>query len=373
MSTNRNKKRETKMSDHAKLSPSAAARWMRCPGSVALTANMPDVTSTYAEEGTLAHTLAEVCLNNNIDTADLIGSEYTDEMRGYVQRHLDYVRDIAGDNKIFTEKRLDLGEYIPGGFGTADVLIIDKKNATLHVIDLKYGMGKVDAKDNEQLYIYALGAISKIRDMILSVVVHISQPRLGHYDSHGMWVHELDEFSFTVAKAAALCETDNAPLNPSEKACQWCLARATCTALYQHTTDIVGEDFDMLTPAKQLTDAQLKAVLDNKGLIEKWLKAIEAEVFSRVERGESFPGYKMVEGRSVRKWTDNAEEVLVKLLGDEAYEKKLANITTVEKKLGKKHLAELGITVKPEGKPTMVPDTDSRQAVGTIVDDFDTI
>lgn len=358
------------MSDHAKLSPSSAARWMHCAGSVALTADMPDETTSYAEEGTKAHGLAEFCLTHTLNTDSVVGSEYDDDMRMHVQSHIDYVRKVANGERLYVEQRLDLREWIADGFGTADTLILKKRERHLDVIDLKYGMGKVNAEGNEQLYIYALGALANVRGQVDTVAVHISQPRLHHYDVHTLSVSELEHFGFKVAKAADLCLTDNAPLNPSEKACQWCKAKATCPALYDHNLKVIGEDFDPIAPA-DMTDAQLKLVIDNKGLIEKWLKAVESHIFDRLEHGGTFDGYKMVEGRSMRKYTDEAETVLVKLLGDEAYEKKLIGITDAEKKIGKKHFNELGITSKPAGKPTLVPESDKREAVLSKLDDFD--
>ena len=133
---------------------------------------------------------------------------------------------------------------------------------------------------------------------------------------------------------------------------------------------LIGDDFDTLPAVNSLSDDQLKNVLDHKQMIESWLKSIESEIFSRIERGDKFPGYKMVEGRSIRKQADDAEEKLSAMYGDEVFEKKLKGITTIEKQLGKKHFAELNLTVKPVGKNTLVPESDSRPAISNIADDF---
>jgi len=356
------------MSDHAKLSPSAAIRWMTCPGSVKLTAGLPDVESDAAAEGTKAHLLAEQCLTQGVSPKELEG-DYTDEMRSHIAEYLDFVERVSGDGRKFIEQRLDLREYITDGFGTADVVVFNAPD--LHIIDLKYGMRKVDVHENPQLMIYGLGALSKVRDKVQKIHLHIAQPRLNHYDT---WVIDkpvLEEFGFKVAAAADLCATDDAPLNPSEKACEWCKASTTCPALYAHTLKVVGDRFDPI-PAEDLTDEQLRLVLDNKTLIEKWLKSVENYAYNKSSSGEGFPGYKLVEGRSVRKYTQDAETTLVKILGDDAFERKLITVTAAEKILGKKHFKELGITDKPPGKPVLVPDTDKRVAIGGM-DDFESL
>jgi len=270
---------------------------------------------------------------------------------------------------------LDLGHIIPEGMGTADAIII--VGDTLHVIDLKYGMRKVDAENNPQLQIYAEGALWKLlkkkRYNISNVTVHIHQPRAGGASSWSVSPQDLLIFGKKVSKAAERCLDKDAPLNPSEKACEWCRAKATCPALYQKNLELVGGDFEVLPPVDSMTDDQMRLVLQHKGLIEKWLKAIESNVFARVERGESFEGFKMVEGRSVRKWSDAAEERLTQILGDNAFDKKLIGITAAEKILGKKQLEELNITEKPEGKPVLVHESDKRPPMATIADDFETV
>lgn len=355
---------------HHPMGPSAASRWMQCPGSVDLTRDIPDEGSPYAREGTAAHTLGEICLSEKCDAVDVEG--YTDEMRDYIQGYVNYVRGVADGARIFVEQELNLSCVIPEGMGTADAIII--KGDELHVMDLKYGMVEVHPDHNPQLMIYAIGALDAItkKDIHVDhVVLHIYQPRAGGAKSWGTTPADLRIFARDVRKAADLCLEDDAPLNPSEKACEWCRAKATCPALYQKSLELVGGDFDVLPSIDSLTDEQIKLVLTNKSLIEKWLKAIEASVFSRIEHGEAFKGFKMVEGRSLRKWSDSAEGVLSKLLGEAAFEKKLIGITAAEKALGKKQLAELGITEKPQGKPTLVPETDKRPALPQIVNDFD--
>lgn len=353
---------------HHPMGPSSASRWMHCPGSVELTIDMKDEGSPYAAEGTKAHELGELALLNQCDTHEVDG-DFSDEMCDYVQDYVDYVRGVAGDSKIYVEQELDLSHIIPGGMGTADAIII--KDQTLHVIDLKYGMRKVEAENNPQLQIYAAGALHKLdKYNIQEIVMHIHQPRAGGASSWAITPPALLIFGKMASEAAKRCMDDNAPLNPSEKACEWCKAKATCPALYEKSLEIVGGDFDVLPPVESMSNEQINLVLTHKGLIEKWLKAIESEIFSRLEHGGHFDGWKMVEGRSLRKWNDQAEEKLVKILGDNAYDKKLIGITAAEKMLGKKQFSELDITFKPEGKPTLVPESDKRPSLGTVADDF---
>lgn len=364
---------------HHPIGPSAASRWMNCPGSVELTLGIKDEGSPYAAEGTKAHALAELALLNNCSTDDLaalnIEDDFPDDMREYVQTYVDYVRGIADGERIFVEQVLDLKHIIPEGMGTADAIVI--KGDTLHVIDLKYGMRKVEAEHNPQLQIYAAGALWKLlkskKYNITKVVIHIHQPRAGGPSSWEVSTQNLLIFGKKISEAANRCLEDEAPLNPSEKACEWCRAKATCPALYQKSLELVGGDFEILPSVDRMSDEQIRLVLTNKSLIEKWLSSIEAEVFSRIEHGDSFDGFKMVAGRSQRKWNDDAETKLVSILGDNAYDKKLIGITTAEKILGKKQLEELGITEKPEGKPTLVPESDKRPALVAIADDFETV
>jgi len=361
--------RVVEQTGHHPMGPSGASRWMHCPGSVELTLDIPDRGNPYAREGTIAHQLAEICLNEDVDPHQVEG--FTDDMRYYIKLYIDYVRHVADGNRIFVEQQLDLGEYIPEGMGTADALIID--GDLLHVIDLKYGMRMVEADHNPQLMIYALGALTKLRQKgvhIDNVVLHIHQPRAGGSRSWMVSTGDLMIFGSKVVAAADLCLQDDAPLNPSEKACEWCRAKATCPALYQNNLTLVGGDFEMLPKIEKMSDDQIRLVLDNKGLIDKWLKGIEDHVQEVLERGESFDGFKLVEGRTTRKWNDEAETKLTKILGDAAFDKKLIGITAAEKALGKKHLAELNITRKDPGKPTVVPADDKRPAIGVIADDF---
>ena len=359
------------MLKHAKLSPSAAVRWMNCPGSVALTAELPDTTNSYAVEGTTAHELGEKCLIQNTDTINYNGfGDYDDGMLTHVQSYVDYVRNIKGTTgELYVEKRLSLEKWVPGSFGTCDAIVFNKYERELHIIDLKYGMNKVDVENNTQLYMYALGAVDKVIDYIDTVTIHIVQPRVNYYGNEKIELTDLYAFALKAAKAAKLCLTDNAPLNPSEKACQWCKAKATCPALYEHSLSVVGEDFSPIS-VESMTNDQLQLVLNNKSLITKWLKSVEDYAIDKLTNGEQFSGYKLVSGRSIRKYNNDAEAVLVKMLDKNAYHQKLISVTEAEKIIGKKQFSELNITFKPPGKPTLVASTDARPALAPVENDF---
>jgi hypothetical protein len=161
---------------------------------------------------------------------------------------------------------------------------------------------------------------------------------------------------------------------PGEKQCKWCKAKATCKALADYTNTLITAEFDDLTPsvgADKLNDEQLANVLAHKSLITEWLNAVEHHAIEKLEQGEKVTGFKLVAGRSVRKWTDNAETILSEKLGEQAYNKKLIGIGDAEKIIGKKQLEEMAITIKPEGAPTIVPESDKRKPLQNIKEMFE--
>jgi hypothetical protein len=373
------------MTAHAKLSASGSHRWLNCPASVALEQSLPngDRTSQYAEEGTAAHELGEKCLKNGTNPEDYLGTvfngfEVTNDMADHVQTYVDYVRSVGGE--LFIETRVNFGQYVPNGFGTCDALCI--KDNALHIIDLKYGMNKVDAHKNSQGMLYALGALydfGMIFDEIEYVVITIVQPRVDNISVYETTVAELYQWAEWVKERAQLALSDNAPFAPSEKACQFCRAKPVCKALHDHTQAVIMSDFASmdnaaLVPVNKLTNEQLRFALDNKKLIISWLEAVEGYVTEKVNAGETFTGYKLVAGRSLRQWANEAtaEQLLTKTLGDAAYEpRKLLSVAKAEKALGKNKTLLSELVIKPEGKPALVPEDDPRPAFGVRPADFD--
>lgn len=367
---------------HAKLGASNSHRWLNCPGSVAAESALPDGKgSRFAEEGSVAHELADLCLSGGLSPFDFEGKTLIEnnavvvdrEMCGHVQTYIDYVQAIPGVHEY--ERRVDYSDWVPDGFGTSDVIAID--GDTIHIVDLKYGKGvEVYAKDNSQMMLYALGAYSEYACIqeINTVRMSIVQPRRDHIDEWEISVSDLLKWAAWVSEQAELALSDAAPRSPGEKQCQFCAAKATCPALEAYTRKIIGGDFDNLDDPDTLPDERVSAALAAKKLIVDWLDAVELHVADRLESGKGFPGFKLVAGRSLRQWGDEskAEEVLTNLVGEDAFTRKLVSPAQAEKILGKAKAADIAdLIVKPEGRPTIAPESDKRPAINLTNDDFD--
>lgn len=363
------------MTAHAKLSASGAHRWMNCPGSVRAEEGLKDSSSPFAEEGTKAHDLMEQMLlyaRTDIDKYDI-------EMAEHVRTYVDYVESQKkpGD-ALFVERRVDFSEWVPGGFGTADTIIVSDQ--VLHIIDLKYGKGvPVFAEHNPQLMLYALGAYDECMFLsdFESVKISIVQPRLDTISEWEISITDLLKFGETVRQAALDTENPKAKRVPGEKQCRWCKAKATCPALLKLTTDTLMTDFEQLDEAPspyKLTEPQMRKAVENKNLIEAWLLSVENFVKEHLLEGGSFEGFKLVEGRSIRKWSDEdqAGERLVDLVGEQgAFTKKLISPAQAEKLLGKKDKAKISdIIAKPRGAATLAKESDPRPAINPVEADF---
>ena len=376
--------------EHSVFGGSGAHRWLKCPGSINAEKGLRDFTdSIYAAEGTFAHMLfekalrtgnpAETWLEVSLDTSERL---VTQEMADYVQTSVDLIKSRGGEQEY--EQKVSYEDYAPGGFGTADVIIAAED--TLIIADLKYGKGvRVDAKENEQLMLYALGALTE-RQFIQKfekVGLLILQPRLNHFDYWETTPERLYNFGYVVNTAAKLALEPDAERIPGEKQCRWCKAKATCPALSAETEDAIMTKFKEMDESTamaviedndgipvRLSDDVLKNILDHKNMIIDWLKAVEDHVKNRIESGESFPGYKLVYGRSIRKWNDEpkAERLLRRLLGaSDAYEKKLLSVAKAEKALGKEKKYRIEKLIeKPVGPLTLVPEEDKREGVQTL-------
>lgn len=403
------------MSTHAKLSPSGAHRWMACPGSVTLEADFPDTSSAYAREGTAAHELAAMVLEDSASYAsDYVGKKIafndhgedvlwpiTQEMADYVDDYVKFVRERAAGKILHVECKLGIGHITGevGATGTSDVVIIDAEQEAIEVIDLKFGMGvRVDAEHNEQMQLYALGALHEY-DLIYDfswVTMVIHQPRLNHVSEHSIPVAELLEFGYVAAvksKDVSTAVTYHGQLdtwvddylNPGEKQCKFCKAKATCPALRAEVTEIVGgkatlEDFTPEVVDSQTGDNYLPMAMAKVGMVEDWCKAVRAEVERRLLAGKPVDGYKLVEGRrGNRAWSDeDAVEKLFKsfrLRQEEMYDFKLISATKAEKLLKenpKRWAKTEQLITRSDGKPSVAPATDKRPAmdVKPVLDDF---
>ncbi len=372
------------MAAHAKLSASGSARWLNCTGSVKAEQSFKDGSSPAAEYGTCAHELADIVLSTGKDIDSFLGQTLSDapsvkvdqEMIDNVQGYVNYVQSFGGEQ--FYEVRLDYSHLVPNGFGTSDaVVIVDN---VLHVIDLKMGKGVVvDAENNTQGMLYALGAVEEYGYLydFDKVVIHIYQPRVSNFSTWELSILDLTLFGEYVTKQAIEALSDDAPRTPGDKQCQWCKAKATCPALLKHAEKTISADFDNLDDlpdVDSLTPDKLSVILSNKKLIESWLKAVEEHISHTLLDGEEFPGFKLVAGRSLRRWAneDEAQEQLITLLDEQAFEKKLLTVAKAEKALGAKRKKEIeNLIIKPEGKPTLAPESDKRPSINNCSDDFD--
>ena len=376
---------------HALLSPSSAARWMRCPASVVVTRDMPEDSSPYAIEGTCAHRLAELLLNGADgfpaeEAAKVIAAGVDpDSLVEPVRVYVDYVRSLGSE--IVTEVSLDISLITkePEARGTSDAVVFSE--GVLHVCDLKYGKGEpVSADGNPQLAIYAGAALAAFDFLgeIREVCMHIVQPRLNSISVWRVSVDELMAFLADVTRAGAQClrlldenrDPDTVPaefFQPCAKACRFCRHRGKCAALAKYALSVAG--LDLPAPLKASLDVQqLAYILDRIGLIKSWMGEVEAAAHAALMEGREVPGYKLVEGRAgSRKWTDEskAEKLLKawKVPADFRYVKSLISPTQAEKLLKLKTLtdeqwAELcGYVSREPGKPTVVPASDKRPAI----------
>lgn len=372
---------------HASLGASNSHRWLQCPGSVKAESGLPNSSSSFAQEGTNAHELAELCLRNDQEPSDWIGKTLIEnpqcvvdvDMASNVSIYTDYVRGVAqGADDLFIEQRVSYSDWVPDGFGTADAVVL--KGDMIHVCDLKYGKGvQVDAENNTQGMLYALGAYAEFGwlSSFKTVRISIVQPRLDHISEWSISVDALLQWAEWVSQRAEAALSEDAERIPGEKQCRFCRAKATCPALMRYTEQIIMADFDDLDELEspdRLSDVQIQRVLEHKGTIESWLSAIETLVRERLEAGADFPGFKLVAGRSLRRWGNDseAEKALVEVLGDKAYSKSLISPAQAEKIIGKANKPLLDdLVVKPQGKPTLVPESDKRPAISLSENDFE--
>jgi hypothetical protein len=363
-------------------------------------AGFPDTSSEYADEGTAAHELAALCLNEGLNATAYLGRiikvlsrdkqtssswEVTEEMADYVQEYVDAITSkTKGGGVLMVEQRVDFSVYSgePDSFGTSDAIVVFPDRKELNVDDLKYGRGvRVDAGDNEQLMLYALGAYELVNLFydIETVRLTIHQPRLQHTSEHVISLADLLDFGSCVKPAAVAATDVDAPLNPGAKQCHWCKAKATCPALRDFIFDTVFDDFDIITdevtvatvappPEDNALLAKQFALLD---LVGKWAEAVGGEAKARLLAGEHLPGYKLVDGKKGnRAWLDKAEaEAALKAMRykqAEMYSFELISPTKAEKlikaKSPKRWAKVLPLITQSDGKPHIALESDKRPA-----------
>lgn len=370
------------MPRHAYLSASASHRWLSCPPSAKLCADVNDEASPYAKQGTDAHELCEYKVlhalgedvkdpTENLDYFDTEMEESTDEYCNYVLEQYEKAKQLCKDPKVLVEQRLDFSKWVPDGFGTGDCLIIADK--VLQIIDFKYGLGiLVEAENNPQMMCYALGALDTYDGIydIESVEMTIFQPRRDNVSTFTISKEELlkwaEEF---LAPTAQLAYNGEGEYHAGDH-CQFCKVKATCRERAAYNMELAAYDFE--EPAT-LDDSEIADILPRIDDLVAWANDIKEYALQQAMSGTEYKGFKVVEGRSVRKYTDDAAvAATVENAGYDPYERKILGITAMTSLLGKKKFEELlgGMITKPPGKPTLVPNSDKRPALNTAKDDF---
>lgn len=385
-------------SNHALLSASSAERWLNCTASVRATLSIPSKSSSYAKEGTLAHEVCELYVRKalgmptELDMDELMARpEYSSEMIKCAEDYRDYILErISYYEKPFVdlEVKVDYSHVAPEGFGTSDAVIIGTDRSSgatvVEIVDYKHGKGVPKyAPRNPQMRLYALGAIARysfIYGTIDIVRTTIFQPRLNSISFDEISTVELNAWAETVVKPAAQAAYTgtNATFNSGEW-CKFCPIKATCRERSEFFTAV--DDFkDIVTGQYRspdtLSDDEIGAVLARMNPIKNYITDVEEYVFGKLSAGEHIAGWKIVEGRSTRVFTDRdkAFEAMKALGIDEAmlYERKPITLTAAEKLLGKKRFGEVcGAYInKPTGKPTLAPESDKRPAIDAAAQDF---
>lgn len=360
---------------HAVLSASASHRWLNCNPSARLEQEFEGRTSSAAAEGSAAHHLAEWKLRTALGqyAGDRPVSQYdSDEMEVCTDDYVEFILETlaqvklhCADPMVLIEQRLDFSNYVPDGYGTGDAIIVADK--TLHIIDLKFGAGLlVDAEENPQMMLYALGAL-RLYDFlydIQSVSMTIYQPRRDNVSTWTTDVDELLEWAYTYLKPRAEMAYKGEGEYVPGPHCQFCRAAVRCRARAEAKLQLAQYEF---ASPPLLTDAEIEDILGKLDDLTRWASEISAYAQdAAVNHGKHWNGFKLVESRTTRKYiNENAVIAAVSEAGYDPYEKKVHGITAMQKILGKKQFdALLGHLIeKPQGKPTLVPVSDKRPAI----------
>ncbi|MDO4306943.1 MAG: DUF2800 domain-containing protein [Eubacteriales bacterium] len=361
------------MGKHALLSASSSHRWLNCPPSARLCENYEDKGSEYAQEGTDAHSLCEHKLKLALDMESVDPTEnlsfYNEEMEqcacdyaAYVMELLTEAKKICKDPVVLIEQRLDFSRFVAEGFGTGDCVII--ADGTLYIVDYKHGKGvEVSAVENPQMMLYALGALELFDGIydIDTVRMTIFQPRRENVSICVMAKDDLLQWAYNDLMAKAKLAYEGGGDFACGDWCRFCKAKAACRKRAEYNLELAKYDFAM---PDTLEDAEIAAILEKADELAAWAADVKEFALQQALGGVKYAGFKVVEGRSNRKYTDeDAVADTVKKAGYDPYEPKLLGITAMEKLLGKKQFAKLlsGLVEKPQGKPALVPESDKRQ------------
>lgn len=380
------------MAKHAILSASGASRWLACPPSARLEQNYPNSTSDFAREGTLAHELGELTLQKELKLISTrkynsefkkieVNELFTKDMPDYVDIYVDTCMEKVAEAKAKTpdavislEQRLNFSRWVPEGFGTGDMVVI--ADGTIEIIDLKYGKGvPVSAIGNKQMRLYALGAIAEYEFLydIENVKMTIIQPRLDSISTDEIKAEDLLKWAEEELKPKAELAFKGEGEFCAGDHCGFCRAKAVCKARADKNLELAKYEF------KESTLLEKEEIADILGRVKeftKWAKDVQDYALQEALNGAEFPGWKVVEGRANRKYTDEARigEILIGqgFLEDIIYTKKLTGITEMESALGKKEVNRLigDYIEKPQGKPVLVVETDKREVFNAAAADF---
>lgn len=376
---------------HALLSASGASRWLNCTPSARLEEKFDEsAPSVYAAEGTLSHEFGDINLRfkNGEISEKIYNSElkklrkedlYIDEMEGEVEKYVNIVwesflvaKSKTPDAVMLVEERLDFSHLVEKGFGTGDATII--ADGVLEIIDLKYGKGvKVEAEDNPQLKLYGSGALRAFEMLydIHTIRLVIVQPRLDHVSTWEISAKDLIKWGEEQVKPTAAKAYSGKGVQKAGSWCKWCKVAPMCATLAAQNVKLAKHDF---RDPHTLTPKQLLEVYKQMPMLVDWVNAVQNYLLKEAIKGKKWPGYKVVEGRSNRKWLD--EEKVVEILENEMFDKKdfmqskLQGIAKIEKLLGVKAFKEkvADYVIKPQGKPTLVPESDKRRPMHGIED-----
>lgn len=367
---------------HAVLSASSCYRWLACPPSAQECANLPDTSSEFARQGTDAHTLCEFKVKTalgqkmedptkSLTYFDEEMAECTDEYAQFVMECLAAAKASCKDPLIMIEQQLDFSEWVPGGFGTGDCLIV--ADDTLTVIDYKNGLGVlVDAEKNPQMMCYALGALNLFDGIydIRQVSMTIFQPRRDNVSVCTMAKDDLLQWAYNDLAYKAKLAYEGGGEFACGDWCRFCKAKAVCRKRAEYNLELAKYDFEM---PDTLEDAEIAAILDRADELAAWAADVKEYALRQALSGTEYPGYKVVEGRSNRRYiSEEAVADAVSQAGYDPYSKKVLGLTEMQKLLGKKKFDELlgGLIEKPQGRPVLVPLSDKRQPMNTAQNDF---
>lgn len=383
---------------HARYSPSAAHRWMRCPASLRACEGVPDVTTEFAAEGTLLHEIIELCLDLGLEPEDFLGKRMSTEHFSFeiTQDHVWMLEPMVESARLepgtlYVEQRVSAERWVKDCWGTLDTGWITRGH--IKIRDNKFGSGVVvEPRENEQLMIYALAFWDQIaRHETKAKTFHlwIDQPRVS--TGGGVWTTDLDRllrFAEELQAAYEACESADPEFVPGEKQCTFCPIRHTCGPRQEFMLEVVGLKFDdldedpiippSLTPGKGMTPERRSYIVRHRKLIEKWLERLHAETLFDAISGKPTPGQKAVAGRAGRRnWRNEkvAAALLKKRISeDQLFTKKLISPSEAEKMIPPKNRGFLtNLVVQSEGKPVLVDEDDPKPAIRRTVDKFDDI